>query len=106
MQSLLDILAPDVVALSDGGGLKQAVLRPLVGADRVTRLLAARWDILGETSVEPVQVNGCPALIMRVNGEIDSVVAARVEDGFVTGLYFVRNPEKLSRVERETALSR
>ncbi|MQA16113.1 MAG: RNA polymerase subunit sigma-24, partial [Pseudonocardiaceae bacterium] len=107
MQSLLDILAPDVVALSDGGGVKQAVLRPIVGVDRVARLLAARWDIVGaETSVEPVQVNGCPALIMRLNGEIDGVVAARVEDGFVTGLYFVRNPEKLSRVERETALSR
>lgn len=107
MQSLLDILAPDVVALSDGGGVKRAVLRPIVGVDRVARLLAARWDIVGaETSVEPVPVNGCPALIMRLNGEIDGVVAARVEDGFVTGLYFVRNPEKLSRVERETALSR
>jgi RNA polymerase sigma-70 factor (TIGR02957 family) len=107
MQSLLDVLAPDVVALSDGGGVTQAVLRPIVGADRVARLLAARWDVVGaETSAEPVQVNGCPALIVRRGGEIDGVVAARVEDGLVTGLYFVRNPEKLSRVERETALSR
>jgi len=106
MQGLLDILAPGVVALSDGGGVKRAVLRPIVGATRVTRLLAARWEIVGaRTSVEPVQVNGCPALIMRVDGEIDGVVAARVEDGFVTGLYIVRNPEKLSRLERETALS-
>ncbi len=107
LQSLLDILAPDVVALSDGGGLKQAIPRPIVGADKVARLLAARWDIVGaETSVEPVQVNGCPALILRRNGEIDTVVAVRVEDSLVTGLYSVRNPEKLSRVERETALSR
>jgi hypothetical protein len=43
---------------------------------------------------------------MRLNGEIDSVVAVRVEGGLVTGLYSVRNPEKLSHVERETALSR
>ncbi len=107
LQSLLDILAPDVVALSDGGGLKQAIPRPIVGADKVARLLAARWDIVGtETSVGPVQVNGCPALILRRNGEIDTVVAVRVEDSLVTGLYSVRNPEKLSRVERETALSR
>jgi hypothetical protein len=107
LQSLLDILAPDVVAMSDGGGVKQAVLRPIVAAERVARLVAAALDIVGaDLSLEPVQVNGCPALIMRLNGEIDSVVAVRVEGGLVTGLYSVRNPEKLSRVERETALSR
>ena len=73
----------------------------------MARLLAAGLGMVGaELSLEPVQVNGCPALIMRLNGEIDSVVAVRVEDGLVTGLYTVRNPEKLSRVERETALSR
>jgi RNA polymerase sigma-70 factor (ECF subfamily) len=107
LQSLLDILAPDVVLLGDGGGVKQAVLRPIVGADKVARLLAAGLaTIRAEMSVEPVQVNGCPALILRLNGEIDSVVAVRVEDGFVTGLYAVRNPEKLSRMERETVLRR
>jgi RNA polymerase sigma-70 factor (TIGR02957 family) len=107
LQNLVDILAPDVVALSDGGGVKQAMLRPIVGADKVARLLAAGLDIVGaELSLEPVQVNGCPALIMRLNGEMDSVVAMRVEGGLVTGIYTVRNPEKLSRMERETALSR
>jgi RNA polymerase sigma-70 factor (TIGR02957 family) len=106
LQSLLDILAPDVVALADGGGVKQAVPRPIVGADRVARLFAAGLAIVGaELSLEPVQVNGCPALIIRLNGEIDSVLAVRIEGGLVTGLYTVRNPEKLSRVERETALS-
>ncbi len=40
LQSLLDILAPDVVFLGDGGGIKQAVPRPIVGADKVARLLA------------------------------------------------------------------
>ena len=57
-------------------------------------------------SVEPAQVNGYPALILRLNGEIDSVVAVRIDDGFVTGLYVVRNPEKLSHMERETVLRR
>jgi RNA polymerase sigma-70 factor (TIGR02957 family) len=107
LQNLLDILAPDVVALGDGGGVKQAMLRPVVGADKVARLLAAGLRVVGdEMSLEPAQVNGCPALIMRLGGEIDSVVAVRVEDGLVTGLYTVRNPEKLSRIERETAVSR
>ncbi|MFC9549386.1 RNA polymerase sigma-70 factor [Rhodococcus sp. NPDC056960] len=107
LQSLFDLLAPDVVLLGDGGGVKQAVLRPIVGADRVSRLLTAGLPrIDGEVSVEPVQMNGCPALIVRIDGEIDDVVAVRMDDGLITGLYIVRNPEKLSRVERETTVTR
>jgi RNA polymerase sigma-70 factor (ECF subfamily) len=34
------------------------------------------------------------------------VVSVRIDDGLVTGLYYVRNPEKLSRVGRTTAVSR
>ena len=103
----LTLLAPDVVVLSDAGGLKQAARKPVVGADKVARFLAARWDAVGaRTTVEPAQVNGAPAVILRLDGELDGVVAALVEDGLVTGLYFMRNPEKLSHVARETALSR
>ncbi|WP_344614728.1 RNA polymerase sigma-70 factor [Dactylosporangium salmoneum] len=107
LQSLLDILAPDVVALSDGGGVKHALLRPVVGADKVARLLASLWyqrDVA--RSVEPAEVNGAPGLVVRVNGELDGVVALRVENGRIAGLYHVRNPEKLSRVARETPVSR
>ena len=107
LQNLLDMLAPDVVLLSDGGGVVQAVVRPIVGADRVGRLLAGGLPrVGGAASVEPVQINGGPALIIRLNGEIDDVVAVRIDDGLITGLYAVRNPEKLSRVERETPVSR
>jgi RNA polymerase sigma-70 factor (TIGR02957 family) len=107
LQSLLGLLAPDVVLLGDGGGVKQAVPQPVVGAERVARLLAVGMPVVGgEVSVEPVQINGWPALIIRLDGEIDDVVAMRIDDGLITGLYVVRNPEKLSRVERETAVSR
>ncbi|MFI6901601.1 RNA polymerase sigma-70 factor [Nonomuraea sp. NPDC050394] len=107
LQSLLDILAPDVVALSDGGGVKHALLRPVVGAGHVARLLAVGWwKHDGERSVEVVQINGGPGLLVRINGEIDGVVAVRMENGYVTGAYHVRNPEKLSRVQRETVVSR
>ncbi len=107
LQSLVDILAPDVVALSDGGGLKQAMPRPVVGADKVANLFALLLDRVGaDLSVEPAQINGSPSLFLRLSGQLDMVVAVRVEDGLVTGLYTVRNPEKLSRVQRETAVSR
>ncbi|MFC8825462.1 RNA polymerase sigma-70 factor [Streptomyces sp. NPDC057137] len=107
LQRLLDILAPDVVALSDGGGVRHALLRPVVGGGKVARLLAAGWYERGvERSVETVQVNGGPGWLVRVDGEIDGVLAVRVENGRISGLYNVRNPEKLSRVGRETAVSR
>jgi len=107
LQHLLDILAPDVVFLGDGGGVVQAVLVPVVGAARVGRLLAVGLNRIADTaSVQPAQVNGYPALIIRFNGEIDTVIAARIDDGLVTGLYAVRNPEKLSHMEQETTLRR
>ncbi len=107
LQSLLDVLAPDVVALSDGGGVRHALLRPVAGIGNVARLLAVGWwrrD--AERSVEPVQINGGPGLLVRVGGEIDGVVAVRVENGHVAGVYHVRNPEKLSRMEREATVTR
>jgi RNA polymerase sigma-70 factor, ECF subfamily len=107
LQRLLDILAPDVVFLGDGGGVVQAVPVPVVGAGRVARLLAVGLRRLpAAASLQPAQVNGYPALILRLDGEIDSVIAVRLDDGLVTGLYSVRNPEKLSHMEQETALRR
>ena len=107
LQGLVDILAPDVVLLSDGGGVKQAVLRPIVGSDKVARLLSAGIPRLaGQIVLEPVHINGGPGLLIRIDGEIDDIVAVRIDDGLVTGLYIVRNPHKLTHVERETALRR
>lgn len=107
LQGLVDILAPDVVLLSDGGGVKQAVLRPIVGSDKVARLLTAGIPrIAGQMSLEPVQINGGPALLIRLDGEIDDIVAVRIDDGLITGLYIVRNPHKLTYLHSETALRR
>jgi RNA polymerase sigma-70 factor (ECF subfamily) len=101
LQHLLDVLAPDVVLLSDGGGVVRAALSPLVGADKVAR-------VLGRIVASPytAQVNGYPALILQIDGKIDTVVAVRIDHGLITGLYAVRNPEKLTHMERETALRR
>jgi RNA polymerase sigma-70 factor (ECF subfamily) len=107
LQGLLDVLAPDVVLIGDGGGIKQAVARPILGADRVARLLVGGLGRLpAPLTAHPAQVNGHPALVLRLGGELDTVVAVRIDDGLVTGLYAVRNPEKLSRMDQETALRR
>jgi RNA polymerase sigma-70 factor (TIGR02957 family) len=107
LQGLLDILAPDVVFLGDGGGVVQAVLAPVVGADRVARLLAVGLERIAATaSLQPAQVNGYPALIVRFDGQVDTVIAVRLDDGLITGLYAVRNPAKLTHMEQETTLRR
>jgi RNA polymerase sigma-70 factor (TIGR02957 family) len=107
LQGLLDILAPDVVFLGDGGGVVRAVPVPVVGADHVARLLAIALErIAAEASLQPAQVNGYPALIIRMDGRVDTVIAVRIDDGLITGLYAVRNPAKLSHMEQEITLRR
>ena len=106
LRALLDILAPDVVFMGDGGGVKQAVPRPVVGADKVARLLAAGLGRITAATLRPAQVNAYPALVLQLDGVIDTVVAVRIDDGLITGLYAVRNPEKLSHMQRETTLRR
>ncbi|MFD9430358.1 RNA polymerase sigma-70 factor [Streptomyces sp. NPDC060002] len=106
LQGLLDVLAPEVVMLNDGGGVKQAARRPVIGADKVARFIigtAARHEAV--LTGHPTLVNGSPALLVRLGGENDGVMAIRVEDARITGLYYVRNPEKLTRVEFETPLT-
>ncbi|MFJ6785333.1 RNA polymerase sigma-70 factor [Streptomyces yangpuensis] len=108
-QDLLAVLAPDVVFVADGGGIKQAALRPITGAEKVARFMAGgigrknRGNV--SVSLSPAVVNGSPALVVRLGGEFDGVMAVRVEDFRISGLYYVRNPEKLSRLASETPLA-
>ncbi|XNL74488.1 RNA polymerase sigma-70 factor [Actinomadura madurae] len=106
LQGLLEVLAPEVVAISDGGGIKQATPRPVIGADKVARFAVkglAKHDVA--LTVEPTAINGSSALALYVDGELDGVLAVRVEDTRITGLYFVRNPHKLTHVDAENPLT-
>ncbi len=106
LQSLMDVLAPDVVLVSDGGGRKKAALRPIHGRDKVLRFLTATSQNQGEITAEVLTVNGGPALALSIDGELDTVATFVIEDGVVTGLYLLRNPEKLSRLGQVVDLTR
>lgn len=106
LQGLLDVLAPDVVLVADGGGLKQAVMRPVTGAERIAHMFVTVLGKVDETfEAAPIVVNGHPALVVRLDGEIDGIMTVRFEDDRISGIYYVRNPEKLSHIGSETSLT-
>ena len=105
IQSLMDVLAPDVVLVTDGGGVKKAALRPILGSDKVVRFLDAVSTGI-DAVADVVVVNGAPALRVTIDGELDTIASMLVEDGLVVGLYVVRNPAKLARLDAVTALTR
>jgi RNA polymerase sigma-70 factor (ECF subfamily) len=104
LQQLMDVLAPDVVLLTDGGGKVQAALKPITGRDKVLRFLTA----VRPESIElvPIWLNGQPAMQFVIDGVTDGVGTALIEDGVVTQLYLVRNPDKLRSVVEPARLSR
>ncbi|HYN65496.1 MAG TPA: RNA polymerase sigma-70 factor [Ornithinibacter sp.] len=106
LQALVDVLSPDVVLVTDGGGVRQAALRPILGREKVLRFLDAVTprDVAVELRVE--SVGGLPGLVAVVDGVVDSVITIDVVDGRVGSLYFVRNPDKLTRLDDEVRLAR
>ena len=105
IQGLLDVLAPDVVAVSDGGGLVAAARRPIEGAERVVGFLS-NTARLANLEFRAVWLNGSPAIRIDVDGELDTAVSLVVEHGRITRIYAVRNPHKLARLDGFAALTR
>lgn len=107
LQGLLDALAPDVVMIADGGGIAQAVRMPIVGAKKVANLLRTFPKFGAGADVVPVLLNGAPgARITNLDDGHDTAITFVVEDGRITRIYAVRNPEKLGRIDVEAPLSR
>ncbi len=106
LQGLLDVLAPDVVLVADGGGVVAAARRPIEGADRVGALLARLARLPGYFEAMPMRLNGWPAARLDLDGELDTVASLVVEDGRITRIYAIRNPHKLAWLGEEAELSR
>ena len=104
--ALVDVLAPDVLLVTDGGGQRKAALRPIAGREKVLRFLAAVTPTDVEVALRVVPVGGRPGVVATVDGVVDSVITVEVADGVVTSLFFVRNPEKLTRLDDALPLAR
>ena len=99
-EEVMRLLAPDVLALTDGGGLVTAARIPLEGAARVTQVfthIARRVATLGDT--ELLSVNGQPALVRLMGDDNDLIFTLRLNQrGQICWLYTLRNPRKLANV--------
>jgi RNA polymerase sigma-70 factor (ECF subfamily) len=102
---LMAVLAPDVVIVSDGGGLAQAPRRPVNGSDKVSRLLLAFVQRAPEgiaITLEPI--NGQLGLVGRVDGVPVAAIAVTVDGGQVQALHLIANPEKLTPLRRRVEM--
>jgi RNA polymerase sigma-70 factor (ECF subfamily) len=105
LQSLLDVLAPDVVLVADGGGLVAAARRPIDGSQRVAAFLIAAGRSV-DFEAKTVWLNGSPAIRLDIGGQVDTAVSLSVENGRVTRIYAIRNPHKLAGLDGVAALTR
>ena len=107
LQELMEVMAPDVVLIADGGGLAAAALAPIHGAELVARVLA-RANRVEVTALETTAVwlNGAPAGRIEIDGELATAVSLVVENGQITRVYLMRNPRKLTRLDEPSELAR
>ncbi|HJQ00559.1 MAG TPA: RNA polymerase sigma-70 factor [Jatrophihabitans sp.] len=106
LQTLMDALAPDAVLIADGGGVVAAVPKPIIGAKKIVNLLGGFAKVAPDAVIEPVLVNGAPGVRVLLDGVIDTVLGFAFEDGRISRIFAVRNPDKLHRLSDETPLSR
>lgn len=100
--ALLELLDPSVTFRSDGGGLVPAARKVFTGAERVAGILAAMSGHYGERyRGSTVSVNGAPGVLMNVGGSL-SVIAVTIDNGRITSLDVMRNPDKLTTLKLRT----
>jgi RNA polymerase sigma-70 factor (ECF subfamily) len=105
LQELMEVMAPDVVLIADGGGLAAAARAPIHGAELVAKLLARANRVVAAFETTTVWLNGAPAGRIEIDGEL-AAVSLVVENGRVTRIYVMRNPRKLTRLDEPAELAR
>jgi RNA polymerase sigma-70 factor (ECF subfamily) len=104
LAGLVELLAPDVVTIADGGGRPGAARRPLVGAEKVAGAIVK--GMRHGLRLEVVTANGAPAVAVRAGDQLLALVTLEIHAGRITHLYAVANPEKLAAVHAPRSITR
>lgn len=100
---LAEILAPDVIFYSDGGGIRPAALLPIYGPEKVNRLIFGLMDksqVFASPEYAFTEINGRPGFIILGDGEIQTAITIEGDSEKITAIYAMRNPQKLGRLAR------
>ena len=97
LQGLLDVLAPEVVVVADGGGLAPAALRPVAGQQRVARALARFVDFVPRVEITTPLVNGVRTRAATINARLTRVICSSARLQFFCTARQLRNPRSVDR---------
>ncbi|WJI40593.1 MULTISPECIES: sigma-70 family RNA polymerase sigma factor [Mesorhizobium] len=101
LTALGEMLAADVSVHADGGGKRPAAIAPVVGFEAVMRLQAQLASMFGPDESRLIRlafISGLPGFITQeADGEF-STTALDIEDGKISAIYVIRNPDKLKHL--------
>ncbi|RLP98484.1 RNA polymerase sigma-70 factor [Micromonospora sp. CV4] len=105
INTLMELLSPDVTLWTDGGGKVRQALRPIVGAETVASWFAAIGTVTYQ-GVQPddmraalVEINNGPGVVFTGAGRVIATVTFDIDaDGRITTIHNVANPDKLRAV--------
>jgi RNA polymerase sigma-70 factor (ECF subfamily) len=101
MDGLVSLLAADVVVYGDGGGVAPSWPAPILGRERVSKLLLAIGHQAHELGLvlQPTEINGQPgARVLDGEGRLTNVISLEIAEGAVQAVRSVINPEKLGHL--------
>jgi RNA polymerase sigma-70 factor (ECF subfamily) len=100
LAALLEMLAPGVTLVSDGGGVAKAARRPIEGADKVARFLIGIAEEGTDLDVQFALVNGTVGIIGYAGDHAQLVALLDTDGSRIDNVYLVVNPQKLAHLHR------
>lgn len=109
INTLMELLAPDVTLWTDGGGKVRQAMRPVIGAERVATWFAGissrpyQGVLPADMTVEVVNLNGGPGIVFSDGDRVIATLTLDLdEQGRVVAIHNVANPDKLRAVATRT----
>lgn len=102
VDGLVALMADDVVAYTDGGGVASAAIRPVYGPARIAQVmlhLAQKVESEGDLAFEFLRLNGGMGMVVRQNDEVHSCFQVAICDGRISHIYVTRHPGKLAHLK-------
>ena len=109
VQKVMSMLAPDVVWTADSGGKASAARRPVIGAEKVARMvigIVGRGFQLPDVRAEMAMCNAAPAVVLHSGDRLEGIFTLEIVDGKISNVYAMRNPDKLAAATTVREISR